>query len=260
MESVGTLATAIHARLRRDILRGVFRPGEKLRIERLCARYAIGATPLREALNRLLAEDLVAREEQRGFRVAPVSLADLAELTKTLCWITELGLRESIRHGDAAWEEAIVLAAHRLSRLPREGAEGYSSFNPEWEERHRHFHGALIAACGSRWLIDFHGMLLDRNTRYRYLAFADAAEPRDAAREHRAIERATLARDAEGAVTAALAHIRATADTVARAHSADLAAGSRGRISRPIPLGSAASATGATARGDRDLDRPGGSR
>jgi GntR family transcriptional regulator, carbon starvation induced regulator len=212
----GTLASQIHATLRRDILRGVFAPAEKLGIESLCARYGIGATPLREALNRLSAEDLVIRTDQRGFRVAPVSLDDLEELTKTLCWIGGLALREAIRNGDAAWEEAIVLAAHRLSRVPREGPEGYSSFNPEWETRHRAFHLALIAACGSRWLIDFYATLLDRNARYRYLAFADASVPRDAEKEHRAIVAAVLGRDADRAAAAAEAHIRATAETVAR--------------------------------------------
>lgn len=211
-----TLSSAIYARLRRDILLGVFRPGEKLAIEALCARYGIGATPLREALNRLSAEDLVVRADQRGFRVAPVSPEDLEELTKTLCWIGELALREAIRNGDAAWEEAIVLAAHRLSRVPREGPEGYSSFNPEWETLHRAFHLALIAACGSHWLIDFYATLLDRNTRYRYLAFADASMPRDAEAEHRDIVEAVLARDTGRAVAAAEAHMRRTSDTVAR--------------------------------------------
>ncbi|HET8996268.1 MAG TPA: GntR family transcriptional regulator [Acetobacteraceae bacterium] len=214
-----TLSSAVYARLRRDILLGVFRPGDKLPIDALCARYAIGATPLREALNRLSAEELVVRADQRGFRVAPVSLSDLEELTKTLCWIGNLALRESIRHGDAAWEEAIVLAAHRLSRVPREGPEGYSSFNPEWETRHRAFHLALIAACGSHWLIDFYAMLLDRNTRYRYLAFADASKPRDAEAEHRDIVEAVLARDADRAAAAAEAHMRRTSDTVARMFS-----------------------------------------
>jgi GntR family transcriptional regulator, carbon starvation induced regulator len=211
-----TLASAIHARLRGDILRGVFRPGEKLPIEALCVRYGIGATPLREALNRLSAEDLVIRVDQRGFRVAPVSLADLEELTKTLCWISGLALREAIRNGDAAWEEQVVVAAYRLSKVGREGAEGYSSFNPEWEARHHTYHLTLIAACGSRWLIDFYGMLMDRHTRYRYLAFADASVPRDAAAEHRAITDAVLARDADRAVAAAETHIHITAETVAR--------------------------------------------
>ena len=214
--SPATLASSVHASLRNDLLRGVFRPGEKLAIDALCSRYGIGATPLREALNRLSAEDLVVRADQRGFRVAPVSLSDLEELTKTLCWIGSLALRESIRNGDAAWEEAIVLAAHRLARVPREGADGYSSFNPEWERLHRAYHLALIAACGSHWLIDFYAMLLDRNTRYRYLAFADASEQRDTEQEHRAITDAVLARDADRAAAEAEAHIRRTAETVAR--------------------------------------------
>jgi GntR family carbon starvation induced transcriptional regulator len=213
----GTLASSMHARLRHDILRGVFRPGEKLPIDALCARYAVGATPLREALNRLSAEDLVARADQRGFRVAPVSLADLEELTKTLCWIGSLGLREAIRNGNADWEEAVLLSAHRLARVAREGQEGYSSFNPEWEARHRAYHLTLISACGSRWLVDFYGMLLDRNARYRYLAFADASEPRDAVAEHRAITEAVLARDADRATELAEVHIRRTAETVAQA-------------------------------------------
>jgi GntR family transcriptional regulator, carbon starvation induced regulator len=222
MDGTHTLATSIYARLRGDILRGVFRPGERLRLDALCERYEIGATPLREALNRLSAEELVNREEQRGFRVAPVSLSDLDELTKTLCWITELALRESIKNGDAAWEEAVVLTAHRLSRVPREGEGGYASFNPEWEERHRDFHLALIAACGSRWLIDFYAMLMDRNTRYRYLAFVDGSEPRDVEAEHQTIYDAVLARDADRAVAAANLHIRKTTDSVV-ARESDLA-------------------------------------
>jgi GntR family transcriptional regulator, carbon starvation induced regulator len=214
MDGSHTLATSIYARLRHDILRGLFRPGERLRLDALCERYEIGATPLREALNRLSAEELVNREEQRGFRVAPVSLSDLDELTKTLCWITELALRESIKNGDASWEESVVLAAHRLSRVRREGEDGYASFNPEWEERHRAFHLTLIAACGSRWLIDFYAMLMDRNTRYRYLAFADGSEPRDVDAEHQAIHDAVLARDADRAVLAANLHLRKTTDSV----------------------------------------------
>jgi GntR family carbon starvation induced transcriptional regulator len=149
MERERTLATSIYGRLRRDILLGVFRSGEKPRIEALSDRYEIGATPLREALNRLSAEELVLRVDQGGFRVAPVSLNDLAELTRTLCWVSERGLRQAIQHGDAAWEDGIVLAAYHLSRVPREGIEGYNSFNPAWEQRHRALHLTMSGACVS---------------------------------------------------------------------------------------------------------------
>ncbi len=215
MDGSHTLATSIYARLRRDILHGVFRAGEKLRLDGLCERYEIGATPLREALNRLSAEELVKREEQRGFRVAPVSLSDLAELTKTCCWISELALRELIKNGDADWEEGRCSRGSPAVARSTRGPRGLTTpSNPEWEERHRAFHLALIGACGSRWLIDFYATLMDRNTRYRYLAFADGSEPRDVEAEHQAIVAAVLARDADRAVAAANAHLRKTTDSV----------------------------------------------
>jgi GntR family transcriptional regulator, carbon starvation induced regulator len=218
MQSRGTLATSIYGALRRDILRGVFRPGEKLRIDALVVRYEVGATPLREALNRLSSEDLVLRVDQRGFRVAPLSLDDLAELTKTLCWISERGLREAIEHGDAGWEDGIVLAAHHLSRVPREGAEGHRSFNPEWERLHRDLHLAMLQACGSRWLLDFYALLVDRHDRYKYLAAAGAVDRRDTGAEHRRIVEAVLARDTERAVALMNDHIRLTGEIVMRSH------------------------------------------
>lgn len=225
MERERTLATSIYGQLRRDILRGVFRPGEKLRIEALSDRFSVGATPLREALNRLSAEDLVLRVDQRGFRVAPVSLDDLAELTTTLCWISERGLREAIKNGDTAWEDGIVLAAYHLSRVPRDGVEGYGSFNPEWEQRHRDLHRAMLRACGSRWLLDFYALLVDRHDRYKYLAAAEAIERRDTAAEHRNIVAAVLARDAERAVMLANEHIRLTGEIVLRSKNPHMTAG-----------------------------------
>ena len=47
-----TLAPAAYERLLPDILVGRLAPGEKLRIDALRAAYEIGASPLREALNR----------------------------------------------------------------------------------------------------------------------------------------------------------------------------------------------------------------
>ena len=50
--------------LKRDILRGVFAPGEKLLMSALKARYGLGVGPLREALSQLVAEHLVALHEE----------------------------------------------------------------------------------------------------------------------------------------------------------------------------------------------------
>ena len=77
-----TLSDQAYTRLRHDVIHGDFAPGSKLGIEQLRAAYAVGATPLREALHRLSAEGFVVVEGQRGFRVADISARELRELTE----------------------------------------------------------------------------------------------------------------------------------------------------------------------------------
>lgn len=191
----GTIASSVYERLREDILAGALEPGAKLRIESLSRRYAAGNTPVREALNRLLADGLVEREDQRGFTVAAVSAEDLVELTKTRCWLEGLALREALEQGGDAWEERLILEFHRLYRVPRSLREGAYESNPEWERRHMGFHKALLAACGSRWLVLYCDQLRDLAYRYRQLAAAKSFPRRDERAEHEAILNAALGRD-----------------------------------------------------------------
>ncbi|MFX4891490.1 hypothetical protein ABTB75_19265, partial [Acinetobacter baumannii] len=74
---------------------------------------------LREALNRLTTEEFVVGMEQRGFYVKEVSKEELQELTKTRCWVEGLALRESMQNATQGWEEALLVAHHRLDRTPR---------------------------------------------------------------------------------------------------------------------------------------------
>ena len=221
-----TLASSAYERLRRDIVEGTLSPGEKLRIDALRTLYGIGASPLREALNRLSAEGLVVQEDQRGFRVPPVSMDDLQELTRTRRWLNEIALRESIARGDSAWEERIVVAHHRLSRTPFNLGAPHLA-NPEWERRHREFHAALIASCGSRWIAASWVQLFDLADRYRYLSKRGDGEHRDVPTEHRVIMEATLARNTELAIRLLNEHVSRTAELVASLQlgAAELASG-----------------------------------
>jgi DNA-binding GntR family transcriptional regulator len=211
-----TQATTVCDRLRADILAGALPPGARLRIEFLGARYRTGQIPLREALNRLSADGLVERRDQRGFLVASVSADDLREITKARCIAEGAALRESIAARTPAWEEGIVLAYHRLSRTPRTMVPGGRSENPAWEPLHREFHRSLIAACGSRWLLDFCMQLADQSCRYRQIAFQRAFPVRGSAHGHRAIMTKVLDGDTDAAVRLLQAHLQFTADTILR--------------------------------------------
>ena len=209
-ESGTTLASSVYSRLRSDILAGTLEPGEKLRAEFLRDRYQVGNSPVREALNRLSADGLVVREDQKGFRVSAVSEEELAELTKTRCWLEAKALRESIEAGTVEWEEGLVLAFHRLSKVNRSSDDATYVPNPEWERLHRAFHLALIAGCGSRFLIGFCAQLNDQADRYRQLAVRTIYPKRHERVEHKAIVDAAIARDSDKAVTLLLDHYRLT--------------------------------------------------
>lgn len=211
--SGATLATSVYGQIRTDILSGSLRPGEKLRAEFLRDRYEAGNSPIREALNRLSVDGFVTREEQRGFRVATVSKDELRELIDTRCWMEEVALRKSIENGSTEWEEGIVLAFHRLSRVPRSSNEGAFERNPEWDDLHRAFHMALIAACGSRWLLGFCEQLNDQADRYRRLSSVSYPN-RDPMEEHQVVMDAAINGDADKAVQVLHSHYRRTADII----------------------------------------------
>lgn len=207
-----TLTSAVFDALRRAVIAGEFAPGEKLKVRQLAERFGTGLSPIREALNRLLHDGLVRQSDLRGFSVAPASEADLDELTKARLWANEKALRESIAHGNQAWEEGVLLAYHRLARI--EPRLGNAAAEPDlaWEAAHAAFHLQLISACGSRWLTGFCTQLYDLADRYRYLSRqAPAAAARQRNDEHRAIMEATIARDAERAVHLLNEHFLLTA-------------------------------------------------
>ena len=220
-----TLASNLTEEIRRDIISGGLVPGGKIRLREVAQRYGVGMSPVREALNRLSRDRLVDQSDLRGFRVAPISAAELDELMRARCWLNEIGLRESIRNGDAAWEEAVLLSFHRLSRLPRRLVPGQRAVNPEWEAAHRNFHRSLLQACGSRWIVEFCDQLFDVADIYRHVARSTLeAAAREGEDEHRALMEAAVSRDADRAVELLNRHFLRTVTL----YKSALAAGDRG--------------------------------
>lgn len=208
-----TLVEAAYNKLRRDIIEGVHAPGEKLRVEHLKDHYQVGAGTLREALLLLVTDALVVAQGQRGFRVAPISIADFEDITRTRVLLETEAIRQSIRRGDEAWEANVVAAFHRLTRA-EEKLRVQEGPPEEWERRNRSFHEALIAACPSRWILDFQQILYQQSERYRRLSLFKRPIPRDVHAEHLAIYEAALQRDAERAGRILGEHVLRTLDAV----------------------------------------------
>ncbi len=214
-----TLASSVYDQLKEDILTGKLEPGCKLRLQALKVDYNIGNSPLREALNRLSVNGMVVREENKGFRVSSTSVEELEELVRTRCWLEEIALRESIKNGDDVYDERIVLAVHRLSRIIVDDSCSYSTNTRE--SLHREFHQSLLAACDSQILLGYCSQLHEQALRYRNLAEVVEYREGHEEKEHKAIRDAILERDADKAVELLLSHYRVTADILIASHSLD---------------------------------------
>jgi len=206
-----TLASAVYLRLKRDIINGDLQPGSKLKIRDLCQRMDVGLSPVREALSRLSAEGFVRQIDQRGFSVATIDEAGLADLMRARCWLNEIGLRKSIEHGGPDWEERVLVAHHHLTRAPNAPAGSDDVIRtPEWSAAHLRFHQALISASGSDWLSSFCEQLHEAMERYRHVSRSGRTR-QSADSEHRAIMEAALDRDAPRAVALLTEHFEKTA-------------------------------------------------
>lgn len=195
-----TLADEVVDRLRADIVSGRLKPSERLRFEDLTARYGVSVSPLREALSRLTAEELVQPDAQRGYRVAAVSLPDLIDIMESQKTLEAMALRLAIADGDDIWEAQILAAHHRLTRLEaRRGKDANDQWAHEWEARHREYHQALIAGCRLLWLRRFCGQMREHLDRYRNFAEVPPSRFPAVAMQHGAIVEAALARDADRA-------------------------------------------------------------
>lgn len=214
-EPAKTVSEAVYRQFRQDILWGKLPPSAPLRSSELRHTYDVGISPLREALSRLASEKLVTLSGQRGFRVAPLTIEDVLDTMETRIILESEALARSIHSGSLEWETGVVSSFHALSRI--EAPQGPGEKAESWAKHHRKFHMALIAGCGSRWVMTLAKSLFDHAERHRIIAIQDPAETRDTVTEHRRLMEATLAGNVKAAVAALDYHYRATADLVVKA-------------------------------------------
>jgi DNA-binding GntR family transcriptional regulator len=211
---VPTRAERVYSALRADIFGGRRRPGERLPFAELTARYEASMGVVREVLTRLTAEGLVESEPQYGFRVVPLSAADLKYLTDARATIETLVLGQAVEHGGVSWESEVLAAHHRLQRTPQMATDDPGRLSDEWTAAHADYHHALLVGCPNPRLLAIAESLRDAAELYRRWSVPPAHAHRDIAGEHRAILDAVLARDADAAAAALAAHIQATTNVL----------------------------------------------
>lgn len=134
-------AEAVTNHLRWELLDGTISPGSRILPKDLADRFGLSVVPVREALRRLEAEDLVVASPQRATYAAEIGLEDLAgvyELRRIL---------EAELAGRAA--ELSSEQDHQRCREALEWLGASEPYSPEFFEAHRAFHWHLLAPAGS---------------------------------------------------------------------------------------------------------------
>lgn len=195
--------------------RGVYRPGDRLVESELAERFGVSRTPVREALQRLETQALLARDG-RSLIVASLSHDQMAELYAVRTELEALAARLAAQH--AAREEIAVLGAMvEEDRALLDDAEALSRAN-------RRFHAQVHRASHNRYLVQQLGLVHRSMALMATTSLAAEGRGTAALGEHAAIVDAIAARDGDRAAEALRQHL-STAFEVRLREEARLLAG-----------------------------------
>lgn len=188
-------------RLRDDILRGVFPPGERLIELQLSERYAVGRAAIRSALVELEAQGLVQRETNRGATVRRISVAEAVEITEARAVLESLVARRAAeRATEADRKELTALVEEMRAAVERDDRRGYSKLN-------RTLHAALPRIARHKVADDLIANLRNRAVHHQFQLAVMPGRAAESLAQHAAIVEAVVAGDAKRAEKAMRDHL-----------------------------------------------------
>jgi len=171
----------VYQTLRAAIMRCEIAPGERLVIDDLARRLAVSIIPVREALQLLQSEGLIANIPHVGATVAPVTRESILDVFTLLEGVETVATRLVAERGDVT--ELDVLGG-LVSEMDADLAAGRLE---HWAEVNTQFHLAISAMPGLPMLHETTARVLDHWHRVRRFYFKGVLLPRvaQAQQEHR---------------------------------------------------------------------------
>ncbi|MGE0253443.1 MAG: GntR family transcriptional regulator [Alphaproteobacteria bacterium] len=218
-----SLRDRVYEEIRAGIFAGRFAPGERVTIRALAAALGVSPTPVREALNRLIAEGAFAPLANGSVAVPELDAGRFAELLEMRLALE--GLAAARAAGRIAPAELAALDALLAELSGLAGRRAWAAYL----DRHRDFHFRVYAAAGMPLLTATVEGLWMRCGPALGFVVPDYVARKRGATHHAALVDALRRGDAEGARAAVIADIGE-----AGAYIASLA-GADGTIRHPRP-------------------------
>jgi DNA-binding GntR family transcriptional regulator len=207
----GPSSERVYREIRRMILSGALEPNARMVELQLASQFGVSRTPIREALKRLVAEDLVSVDPLRGMVVRDVDSIELEEIYIIREALESLAARLAAERVTPTDLAKLRLLMDLMRDSQRAG---------HWEafvQANIKFHDIVHHAAGNRRLRLLTGSLQDFVRRFSTTAFNNPERGLEVLAEHEKIIAALEARSPEEAEAAARGHVSS-----ARAFLSDL--------------------------------------
>lgn len=142
-----TKNSLVEEAIRRAILDGEVAPGDWLRPDDWSQRLGVSPTPVREALQRLEAQGLVAVYPHRGAQVAGFDLSDFIEMYHIRAALEGLGVYLAVERTKGDAHQALIAKLTAINEAMI--AAGRESRWADVRRGNHDFHMAIYAAAGS---------------------------------------------------------------------------------------------------------------
>lgn len=201
MDEFLPLRDVVFNTLRKAILTGQLKPGERLMEVHLANRLGVSRTPIREAIRKLELEGLVIMIPRRGAEVARItekSLRDVLEVRRALDALSVELACDRITQKDI---NRLLEACTAFERAVREGdASVIASADVA-------LHDIIVEAAGNARLQQLVNNLSEQMYRFRFVYIKEESQHDNLIAEHREIYEGIVSRDKERAAAAARLHI-----------------------------------------------------
>lgn len=195
------LRETVYKKLRRQILTGELKPGERLMEIHLAKKLDVSRTPIREAIRKLENEGLVRIIPRSGAQVAQISEKELEDVLEVRRSLDALSAKLACRRMTDADRKKLREACQHFEDVTLEGDSVAIA------EADVAFHDVIVEASGNRRLIEIIHNLADQMYRYRFEYIKDDANYEQLIREHRQLTEAIATGDEDTAVQVSHRHI-----------------------------------------------------
>jgi DNA-binding GntR family transcriptional regulator len=211
-ETTPLLPDVVYQNLRRKILNGTLKPGQRLRQEELSRELDVSRVPLREAMTRLTSDGLVVLNPRRGYAVTSLPSNEILEIFELRAVVEEHAgfcaayARTKQDVGDV---ERILVASESINLGSNKSIE-------TWMQLNYQFHARIIASTGREHLLKFATQLRDSVEPYIRVEMNITGDVEEAQRDHRQLFAAYRDGDAAELARQSREHVEKTAKRLLR--------------------------------------------